>query len=66
MKTATALYVVIRDCCTSGNCFRCSHKTPYGEPARIEHSTYRDARDANDVAINWRQYNSVVIKREGA
>lgn len=57
MKTAKAFPIVImRDCCTSGNCFACIH-LPYGQRIRVEQFRTTDKALAATVMENWRLYN---------
>lgn len=54
------LYAVVRNCCTSGNCFSCSGITPFGTPRRVEHWRGEDQRTAEVLAQNWKAYGAEV------
>lgn len=59
-------YRVMRDCCTSGNCFHCSkygvNPAPHGYPARIEHIITEDKQIAKAIADAWKNYNAAVVE----
>ncbi len=55
------MYAVLRACCTSGNCFHCTRKSPYGTPLRVEQYRTADAAKAAEVARNWHGYRATVV-----
>lgn len=63
-------YTVTRDCCTSGNCFRCSVHgdlpTPLGKPARVIHLETDDRDVAERAAREWRGYDARIEHAVGA
>lgn len=55
-------YIVIRDCCMSGNCDICSRETPLGIPKRITHLITGAKRNAEKTRDRWVAYRSEVIE----
>lgn len=51
---------VMRNCCTSGNCFECRGVTPYGKPLRIVQADGYSEAYAARVAQNWSLYKATV------
>ena len=56
------MFAVVRNCCTSGNCFSCSGITPYGTPRRVEHWRGESEGTAKVMAENWRVYQAEVVE----
>jgi len=56
------MFAVVRNCCTSGNCFSCSGITPYGTPRRVEHWRGESEGTAKVMAENWRAYQAEVVE----
>jgi hypothetical protein len=52
-------YRVMRDCCTSGQCFDCQH-LPVGTKIRVEHISCHTQIRADTIAQNWKAYNAKV------
>ncbi len=59
MKHEQGLWIVKRDCCTSGNCASCRGITPLGTPMRITQSFGLGEAYARWVAGNWASYKAV-------
>lgn len=53
-------FQVIRNCCTSGNCFDCRDVTPFGKPLRVVQSEHDLEERANQVAAGWERYKAEV------
>lgn len=54
-------YHVMRDCCTSGNCFLCTRTRPYGTCIRVEQFITTDKAKAEEVKHNWRGHKASII-----
>lgn len=57
---AVLTYVVLRQCCTSGNCGVCARVTPYGKTIDVEQYRTGDKAKAEQVARNWAAYKARV------
>lgn len=56
------LFMVERDCCTSGNCGSCADSTPRGQPMRVWQTMRPVAKaTAEAIAKNWNLYKAVSI-----
>lgn len=64
MKTAK-VYLVMRNCCTSGNCIKCMKVTKRGVPMRIEQARYTDRLKAEQVAKNWSVFRAEMVEADG-
>jgi hypothetical protein len=53
-------YKVVRNCCTSGNCFECRGVTPYGEPLQVIQGSGYSKKRAEQVANGWKTYQAKV------
>lgn len=51
---------VMRNCCTSGNCFECRGVAPFGKPVRVEQASGYSQEYAEHVAANWARYRATV------
>lgn len=54
------VYIVERDCCTSGNCVVCREQTPFRTPVRVEHLRTADRTLARKCKRNYSEYRAVV------
>lgn len=59
-RAAATTYRVMRDCCTSGNCFACTKITPFGTPIRIEQWRCGNRAKARTVAKAWAHLHATV------
>lgn len=62
------IYMVVRHCCTSGNCDTCSfeegHK--FGNCVDVVQFLTRSKEKATEVANNWRAYGASVVRASRA
>ena len=59
MKYEKGNWRVVRDCCTSGNCVTCMHRSPYGAAVRVTQGDGYSQAYAKHVAGNWQRYNAM-------
>lgn len=55
------MYIVTRDCCTSGNCLHCLRE-PIGTTLRVEQLRTEKKEHAEEATRNWRGYNATLTE----
>jgi hypothetical protein len=59
MNDKTETLLVIRDCCTSGNCSNCLD-LPFGQKVKVCQYLAETRERADQVASNWKEYKAEV------
>lgn len=59
------IYIIYRNCCTSGNCIVCKSKTPLGQTVRVQQTYTHDKAEAEKIAENWNLYGAKVVAKNG-
>ncbi len=64
LDTSDDRFMVMRNCCTAGNCNYCTLKSKYGHPLRIIHIEDVTLYQAQQIAERWKQYDPEVVQCE--